>query len=122
MVDLRISGCTTTYSDTQFDVWCSRWDKEKWEHIFEFWCTSSQREKIWKSITPGAVTELYNILGEPYFYDTTYTSSNTIKVDTIGDGNLPGMRSGNYFAVKDYREEIIPHTKYFRISISAYVV
>ena len=124
MTDLIISGNTTNKpaGGTQIDVWCSRWDRDKWTYTLEFWCTSSQREKLWKSVTPGAVEELYNILGVPSFYDATFSSGNTLTLTPKAGTTLAGMRSGCSIGVSDYREEIVAHTPYYHITLSGRIV
>ena len=116
--DLLISGCSANTTGTQIVVGCSRWSRSGFENVIEFWCSASQRNAIYKNITPKCSNELYNILGTPTFYDVTFSDSDTLKIKpVIGVGNLYNMRSGNNFAVNDYSEEIVtPDTYHIKIS------
>ena len=58
-------------------AWCTRWDEGNWSIILEVIADKDARDTIIQHITPGAVSELYNILGQPKYIDTTYSSGNT---------------------------------------------
>lgn len=124
--DITISGCSSRTSDCEITVGCSRWSISGFEHTISFWATASQRNKIYQNILPKAVDELYSILGEPSYFDTSYTSSNTLKIIPVaGVGNLSEMRSGNLFAINDYSEEFVNwetlHIKFSCFPVAGYV-
>lgn len=132
MYDLIISGCSINQSNTQFSVGCSRWDVDNTEHILEFWTDAAGRNKLYRSIKPGAVEELYDILGEKTYVDTTYSSSNTILIkpnpNAVTSSTISSMRftyiglSGQIkLGIRDYTEDI-PQRESFHIKISGYEV
>lgn len=54
----------------------------------------SDLQNLRSSITPGAVGTLYEILGEPHFYDTTWQGNNTIVLSPHPSSQLYKMRRG----------------------------
>ena len=61
------------------DCRCSRWDISNYSVIIGTWLKRSDVNTLLANITPGAVGELYKILGEPHYYDRTWDGSNTLK-------------------------------------------
>lgn len=94
--NLFISGCGTT--NCYIRCWCSRWDETNYRLILETFLTETERDNLYSSTVPGAVRELYNILGKPYYIDTTYTSGNTLKITPTG--NLSNLYDERLIAVK----------------------
>lgn len=97
--------------------WCSRWDEENWSVIIEIIADREARDAIRQHITPGAVAELYNILGEPRYIDTTYSSGNTIWLK--GRRGLFNLRDPTKIAVKNYSEKMLPDGR-FLIKLEGY--
>lgn len=91
-LDLKISG-----SACDIDCRCSRWDVQDYSIIIETWLKKSDLQSLRNSITPGAVGELYKILGKPRYYDQTWSGDNTIKLtpDSTSYSNLYNMRDGD---------------------------
>ena len=123
--DLLISGCGTN-TGTQFTAGCSRWSRSGFEFTVEIWTNPQGREKIWSSVVPKACDEIYSILGQPTYWDTTFSSGNTLKLEPVaGVGNLSEMRSGNLFTVNDYSEEFVNwetfHIKFSVFPVAGYV-
>ena len=89
--DLNISG-----NNCSIDCWCSRWDVQDYSIIIETWLTKSELQDLRNSIRPGAVGELYKILGRPLYYDSSWDGSNTLKFtpDTNSHSTLYKMRGG----------------------------
>lgn len=86
--DLFISG--STYS---INCWCSRWDVQNYNLIIETWLKEGDLETLRNNIRPGAVGELYKILGKPHFYDSSWEAANTLRFVTNANvGNLYNMR------------------------------
>ena len=85
--------------------WCSRWDEDNWNVTIEAIADKSSRDILLENITPGAVAELYNILGEPKFVDTTYSSGNTIWLFPYR--GLANLRNSTKIAVKRYSETML---------------
>jgi hypothetical protein len=129
--DLIISGCSTSQSNTQFNIACSVWEIADYEHTIEFWTDASGRNKLYRSIKPGAVEELMDILGDKTFIDCTYSSSNTISIkpnNNATSSSISSMRytypniNGEYkIAIKSYREWI-PEKNTFAIKLIGYEV
>ncbi|RLA81652.1 MAG: hypothetical protein DRG33_00085 [Deltaproteobacteria bacterium] len=88
-------------------VKCSRWDEDNWNVMIEFIAGKSERDAILSNITPGAVAELYNILGEPKFIDTTYCSGNTLWIEPVAGWNLAQLRDPIKIGVKRYSETML---------------
>lgn len=92
MNDLIISG-----NSCYIKCKCSRWDVQNYNVIIETWLNKSNYEDLRDSVRPGAVGELYNILGRPRYYDKSWRSYNTLWIypDTTSNSNLKNMRDGN---------------------------
>jgi len=89
------------------DVPCSRWDEDNYTMKFEFFCEgSSQRNTIFDNCVPGAVRELYNILGTPKYIDTTYESRNTFVINPLDGYGLSSLREGRTVAIKSISDSI----------------
>jgi len=96
------------YNDSFSDYYyCSRWDEDNWRIIVEIIATKEGRDNLRNNITPGAVAELYNILGQPKFIDTTYSSGNTITLAPVQGRNLATLRNATTVAVKSYSETML---------------
>lgn len=61
------------------DSWCTRWDQTDWGIVVETFMNESELRVLLNNITPGAVGELYEVLGSKVYYDQTWNSDNTIK-------------------------------------------
>ena len=93
-----LNGNTTLTTGDSIDCWASRFDIDNYNITIETILSPGDRNDLFKNITPGAVRELYNILGTPYFIDSTYSSGNTINVDPIG--NLADIVNSYKIAIK----------------------
>lgn len=60
--------------------WCSRWDVDNYSIVLETWLKKDELQLLLENIRPGAVGELYKILGRPHFVDKSWTKNNTIRV------------------------------------------
>lgn len=65
--------------DDYIDGRCSRWDTQNYNIIIETWLKENDINTLKNNITPGAVGELYRILGRPLFYDKTWAGGNTLR-------------------------------------------
>ena len=89
------------------NCWCSRWTVENYNITVETWLKKDDLKKITDFIIPGNVKEMYNILGLPHMYDTTFKGRNSVKLvpnlykkkvleeipeDATIPSNLPYMR------------------------------
>jgi hypothetical protein len=102
-----------TLSDYYLDVMCSRWDVQDYSHIVQTWIKKADVQNLMDNIRPGAVGELYNILGKPKYYDKTWTGSNTIRLlpapssQQMNDSTLKYMRPETLIYVKNVTEHPI---------------
>jgi hypothetical protein len=88
MTDLNISG--STYS---IECWCSRWDVQDYSLIVEAWLKKSDLNTLRTNLRPGAVSELFQILGRPFYVDKSWTAANTLGLFT--DDNSPSTLKSN---------------------------
>jgi len=88
------------------DCPCARWDEDNFSIVIETYLNKNQRDLLRNNIRPGAVAELYRILGKPVYYDTSF-GYNTITISPISGTQLANMRSGVTVYVKNYSEKIL---------------
>ena len=113
---LRIYYSCSAYPYYYIDCWCKRFDVSNYDVIIETFLSPEARNKLFQSVTPGALRELYNILGKPKYIDTTYSSGNTLRLEPIG--NLTNLENEMIIAVKSISDSSIPGaSKKFNIKI-----
>lgn len=98
------------------DCWCSRWDVSNYSVTIETWLKKEDLNLIQNNIKPGAIGELYVILGRPRYYDSTWQEQNTLRIRPVnytsreyatdtweeeGTSNLPRMRNDAIIFVKN---------------------
>ena len=96
-MDLIISG-----NNCSILGWCKRWSTSNYNVVVETLMIKSDLQDLRNSIVPGASKELYQIMGQKYFYDQTWQSNNTIRLipqDTT-QGTLSNMRGEKVVFVK----------------------
>lgn len=110
------------------DVMCTRWDEGNWDVTIEIFCNSSSRNTLYSYVTPGAVREMYNILGTPYYWDITYTSGNTLylvpnssQVGGKAKWALSSLRVPRRISVKGISDTFI-NQNYFNVKIEGYIL
>lgn len=109
------SPITLTYEDS-INCWASRFDIDNYNITVETQLTPGQRNDLFNHVTPGAVRELYNILGTPYFIDSTYSSGNTLIFSP--SGNLSDIVNEYKIAVKSISDTPIgAGNKLFNVKI-----
>jgi len=113
---LRIYISCNTYPNNKIDCWCKRWDEDNYNIVIETFLSSSGRNTLFSNITPGAVRELYNILGTPYNIDTTYESSNSLILEPLHGYGLSSVRQRRIVAVKNASDTFI-NPDYFNIKL-----
>ena len=101
--DGTISGATWSANDN-FNLWCTRWDEGNWDVTIEVMAHKQDRDMIAGAVTPGAVAELYNILGTPYYRDITYNSGNTVVVTPIHGFGISSLRQQRKIGIKRYSD------------------
>jgi len=85
------------------DCWCSRWDYDNYSIKVETWLKKDALKDLRDNIVPGAVDELYNVLGKPFYYDKTWTASNTVRLrpNPSSNSSLKEMRNEKLIFVKN---------------------
>ena len=86
------------------DCWCNRWDHNNWNVVIETMMDKSDYQTLEANITPGAVGELYEILGSKVYYDMTWNGGNTIKLvpnEDFDTSTLGAMRDEEIIYVKN---------------------
>lgn len=89
------------------ECWASRWDVQNYSVIIETWVKKSEMQSLRNNMTPGAVGELYTILGRPRYYDSTWQKNNTIKLKPHPSSQLSKMRNECLIFPKNVTEHII---------------
>lgn len=103
---------------------CARWDVSDYTLTMETWLTKSQLQTLRANIVPGATEELYAILGQPYYYDMTWSGRNTIMISSCTNltSNLKNMRTTKLVFVKDITDSPIPGASgYINVKIEGYI-
>ena len=106
------------------DCDCSRWDVNDYGITIEVWLKKSDLQILRRNITPGAVDELYTILGRPTYYDKTWTGNNTLKLlpNIHNDSNLKDMREETIIYVKNISDSPIAGASgYINVKIEGYL-
>lgn len=124
--DLAIYYNTLTGSD-YIDCRCSRWDVSDYSVVVETWLTPEQANTLRTNTVPGAVSELYEILGRPFYYDKTWQGNNTIRLyptpssNFMNNSTLHNMRNDTYIYVKNLSEHPIQGTDWIEVKIEGYI-
>ena len=74
-MNLIISG-----NHCSIPCWCTRWDTSNYSITIETFMTKGNLQDFKNSIVPGAVKELYQIMGKSYYHDQTWQGNNTIRL------------------------------------------
>jgi len=101
--DLRIYYSSMAGNDFVSGL-CSRWDTSNYQLIVETWLKKDDVNTLFDYMKPGAVGELYKILGRPTYYDKTWGThgmSNTLRVVPTGNSQLQQMREEKIIYVKN---------------------
>jgi hypothetical protein len=98
------------------DIPISRWDEDNWGVVIETFCNASNRNIIFNHLVPGAVTEMYNILDTPTFFDLTYNSGNTLIFHPLDGTGISGLRDEATVIVDNISDTFI-NKDYFGIKI-----
>jgi len=86
---------------------CAEFDETNYEVILDIELKRADRDQLLSKITPGAISELYNILGEPRFIDTTYSSGNTLWIYPLSGTGLYSLRGPLKVGVRRYTENMV---------------
>lgn len=101
-------------SSTEFiDCWCSRWDVQNYSVVIETWLKKDDLQTLKDNITPGAVGELYVILGRPRYYDATWQRQNTLRI-------RPNPFTGREYATRTWYSGSTGNLIYMRNEVVCY--
>lgn len=109
------------WKDNSIRCWCNRWDRDNYLHTLEVILNTSDRNYLTRNITPGAVKDLFTILGETTYIDTTYASSNTLVVEPISGYAVSSLRSYTKIGVKNVSDNFI-NKDLFKVKIEGYII
>jgi len=116
-----------TLNDSNFiDCRCSRWDVQNYSVIVETWLSKDDAQTLKSNIVPGAVGELYTILGRPRYYDSTWQNGNTLRLyptpssNHMGTSKLSKMRKETLMFVKNLTEHPI-NQDWISIKLEGYI-
>jgi len=97
------------------DCWCTRWDQSNWNITVETFLDKSDLNTLLDNTLPGAVGELWEVLGSIVHYDQSWEGLNTIKFTphpyttfTPNTGNFSGTNKSD---LSDMRNETIVYVK-----------
>lgn len=99
-LDIYYSSLASPHS---VDCWCSRWDVKDFSIVIETFLNKSDFQTIQDHTVPGAVGELYKVLGRPVYYDKTWNGENTLMFspNTTAQSRLKSMREDTIIYVKN---------------------
>jgi len=100
MKNLRIYYSCNQYPNYYLDCICTEWTEANYQVSISAIMTSTQRNTLYANVVPGAIRELTNILGTPYYIDTTYSSGNTLILSPIDGTGLADLRESRTIGVK----------------------
>jgi len=105
------------------DCNCSRWDVNDYSIIVETVLDKNKIQTLNDNIVPGAVGELYSILGKPNYYDKTWDDKNTLKLvpNVNNDSTLKSMREEKIIYVKNIMYHPIGDTNHVNVKIEGLV-
>jgi len=103
-------------ADNFIQCWCTRWDESNYSISLETFLGSANRNLLFAHVVPGAVRELYNILGQPKFIDTTYSKSNTLWLEPLSGYGLSGVREGREVVCKNISDTFL-NCNYFSVKL-----
>ena len=113
---LKIYYSCNRYPIHYLQCWCTRWTEDNWGVTIETFLTSSSRNTLFKYVVPGAYRERNKILGIPTYIDTTYTSSNTLRIEPTSGFGLSSLRQSRTIVVKNISDTFLT-PKLFHVKI-----
>jgi len=82
---------------------CHRWHQSNYNITIETTLSKADTITLLDNLTPGAVGELYSILGSTLYYDKTWSGMNTLKLTPNSNANsrLAAMKNETIVYVKN---------------------
>ena len=109
--------------DDFIDCRCSRWDVSNYDVTVETWLKYNDLRLLLENVRPGAVGELYNILGRPRYYDRSWRGANTLRLlptpssSTMSRSTLRKMRKETLIYPKNITTSPVKDTEWVSIKI-----
>lgn len=103
---------------------CSQWDTSEHTIILSTWMTKSNVRNLRDNIVPGAVGELYQILGEPTYYDKTWEGHNTLYLvpNPSSSSDLKNKYSPTLIYVKNITVQTLPNVRdYLEVKLEGFI-
>ena len=91
--------------EEHLNCWCSCWNRNNYELTIETTLNNTERDLLFDNVYPGAVTELFDVLGEKYFVDTTWQDKNSLILQQVSTFHLKEMHRKTKVAVKSISYE-----------------
>ena len=73
-------GSRDKETNQYIEGWCTRWDVQDYNVIISTWLSKADLQTLKEHIRPGAVKELFKVLGKPKFYDSTWQGMNSLRL------------------------------------------
>jgi len=121
--DLDIYYNSLAGSD-HINCWCTRWSVSNYSITIETILNKTDLGTLQSNTVPGAVGELYKVLGKPRFYDKTWTGSNTLMLSPSSNvqSNLKNMRDDKLIFVKNMTSSPFEGDQgYLQVKIEGYI-
>lgn len=100
------------YPNSYFDMPITRWDEGNWDLVIETSLPSGDRDTLFSNLVPNAVSELYNVLGTPFYKDITWSSGNTLRISPIGGAGISSLREERIIAVKSIQDNFLTKNRF----------
>lgn len=114
--------------DTEYiDCRCSRWDVQDYSVTVETWLYKDNVDTLMENIRPGAVRELYKILGKPHFVDSSWQGYNTLRLyptpssQKMNNSTLHRMRRNQIIYPKTITIHPIRNSQWIETKIEGYI-
>jgi hypothetical protein len=104
--------------------WCTRWDTSDYSITIETWLDKEGITNIVNNLRPGAVSELYQVLGKPFYYDQSWIGANTLRIspNIESESNLKNMRKETIIYPKNISTSPVAGRKdWFVLKIEGYI-
>jgi len=109
------------YPNYHLECNIGRWDENNYDITIETYMVSGVRDTLYRNLRPGAVRELYKVLGKPTFIDSTYCSANSIIISPKGGYNISSIRERRIVAVKSISDTFLTKN-FFAVKIEGKIL
>jgi hypothetical protein len=104
------------------NCWCTRWDVQDNSVIIETFLNKSQVETLQDNIVPGAVSELFTVMGKTTYYDTSFGDNALLfKTKKSPDSELVNMRNEFTGYIKTLTINPVKNNQYLNILLECVI-